>query len=757
MGIISIITLILYWVLSILWAFIFAFYITRLRKKNIRNSMFVILFTVLSFDAFRTLFESVYFGLTQASLRGVIEEKYFRVLYSSWATLIPKGLNLAVAITVIVILLKKWVPRESERLWQYRSTISSNDFLLNQLPVSVIITDLNGKIEYVNRYCTELTGYSEEELLGASPGILKNSRSRSTDYKELWETISAGKVWKGRFLNQKKDGTLYYEDAVISPVFNDNGEATNYLGIKEDITDSVEMQNSYEKVHTVVEQTYDSVEILDRQGNIEYVNRAFVNTTGYTKEEALGKNPLELFWDGNMENKTLQEDLWKTVNQGIPWTGRFTNRIKDGSYITEELSTSPVFNKSGEIINFATVKRNITEQIRAEEEQKLIKDQLFHAQKVESVGQLAGGVAHDFNNILSSIITAASLLEDPSRNLDEKSRKYVDMIMKSSYRAADLTGRLLSISRRGRSEEKPFSLQDVVKETINLLHFSIDKKISITSEVNIKDDIVFGDQSVLQSSLLNLGINASHAVGGDGKIHFTLTGQYLDSKYCKASPFAISPGEYCRLSVSDNGEGIPEENISQIFDPFFTTKESGKGTGLGLFSAINAVKEFKGEISVKSRVGEGTVFTIFIPLAQSIEKGEAPTPDSLRGSETILIVDDEEFNRSLGKEILESLGYTVLLAENGAEALTLYEKSHDSIDLIILDMNMPVMDGRDAYIKIHEINENARIILASGYADDNKLKDLFDLGLQDFLSKPYRISDFSSLIRKVLDRSIITD
>ena len=172
---------------------------------------------------------------------------------------------------------------------------------------------------------------------------------------------------------------------------------------------------------------------------------------------------------------------------------------------------------------------------------------------------------------------------------------------------------------------------------------------------------------------------------------------------------------------------------------------------------MNVVKESKGEITVESTVGQGTVFTIYLPLAKPLDQGKEPSPDSLRGSETIMIVDDEEFNRSLGKEILETLGYSVILAENGAEALSLYKELQNSIDLIVLDMNMPVMDGRDTYIKIHEINEKVKIILASGYADDNKLQDLYNLGLQDFLSKPYRISDFSALIRKVLNRSQLVD
>ena len=283
--------------------------------------MLLILFAILSLDAFRTLIESIYFEINYSSLWGILDIRFFELLSNTWVLIIPKGLNLLVAMVIVFILLKKWIPRESRRLNQYRSVFSYHDLLLNQLPVSVVITDLDGHIEYVNQKFLDLTGYSKEDLLGTTPALLKSGGNTTTDYKELWDTISIGQVWRGRFRNKKKDGTYYFEDAVITPVFNDEGKITNYLGIKEDITDSVEMYNSYEKAHTVVEQTHDSVEILDIQGRIEYVNAAFVNTTGYSKEEVLGKDPLDLFWDKKGDNKVLMEDLWKTVSAANPGPG----------------------------------------------------------------------------------------------------------------------------------------------------------------------------------------------------------------------------------------------------------------------------------------------------------------------------------------------------------------------------------------------------------------------------------------------------
>ncbi len=749
-GFFNILTPVIYWLLFIVWTVIFVIFVKRVKGKNIKDTLLTTLFLILSLDALRTLLESLYFGIRYTSYSGLINRSFFEFLSKPYIVLIPKGLNLAVAFIILLVFIRKWIPQESSRLMQYQKVLNNNQLLLNQLPVSVVITDLDGHIEYVNQKFIDLTGYAADELMGNTPSVLTSEKNTITDYRDLWETIRRGETWKGRFLNRKKNGELYYEDAVISPIFNDQGEMTNFMGIKEDVTASVEMYNAYEKIHTVVEQTHDSVEIIDLDGRIEYVNAAFVNTTGYSKEEVIGKNPLDLFWDGKRNNPDVEKELWDTVNAGKPWTGRFTNKIKDGSYIIEELSIAPVFSKSGEIINYASVKRDITKQIEAEEEQKYIKEQLFHAQKVESVGQLAGGVAHDFNNILSGIITAASLLNDPARNLDEKSRKYVDMIMKSSSRAADLTNSLLSISRRGRSEAKTFSVVDVLKETTGLLHFTVDKKIQITTSLEMTNDRVYGDQSALQSTLLNLGINASHAISGYGSIDYLLTNQFLDEEYCRNSEFSLQPGYYCRLEVRDNGSGIPQEYLSHIFEPFFTTKDSGKGTGLGLSSAMKIVKEFKGEITVESELGKGSVFTLMIPVSSEDEKDQI-SQEALSGTETILIVDDEEFNRTLGKEILESLGYTVLLASDGKEALSIYSDSRDKVDLIILDMNMPVLDGRDTFIKIREIDRKMKVIIASGYADDKKIQELYRHGLQYFIAKPYRISDFSQLIRKVLD------
>ena len=678
-------------------------------------------------------------------------ESYLPPLLSFY---IYTGAQLVALFVCGFVLVKQRDVMDSGRRARLRDLIiNDKNLLFDQLPVSVVITDLNGKIEFVNRKFIDVTGYKEEDVLGQSFRMFHSEDSSVTDYTGLWQTIARGETWKGRFLNRKKNGESYWEEGIISPLYDRKGRVTHYLGIKEDVSGKVKLDREYEKVLSAVEHTHDSVEILDRKGRIEYVNSSFVSTTGFSKEEAIGMYPLNLFWDGTLDNKLKQDELWEKVNKGQSWTGRFRNKTKDGSFIEEEVSAAPVFGKDGEIVNFTCVKRNVTDQIRAEEEQRLVKEQLFHAQKIESIGQLAGGVAHDFNNILSGIITAASLLNSPERNLDRKAHQFVDLILSSSSRAADLTNSLLSISRRGRSEAAVFSLEDIIRETMGLLEFTTDKKISIRSVYLGGQFKVYGDHSAFQSVLLNLGVNACHAISDAGMITFTLGNQFLDQEYCDRSCFALEPGLFCKLEVSDTGSGIPEEFLPHIFEPFFTTKEDGKGTGLGLSSAMRIIKEMHGEINVKSLPGKGATFILFIPVSCE-EKEEEKELDVLGGDETILLVDDEDFNRSLGLEILKTLGYQVLLASNGADALKLYAGQSQDIDLVLLDMNMPVMDGRETYKKIRELNPRARIIIASGYVDDEKIRDLLKSGLDHFIAKPYDIVDFSRKIRELLDQPL---
>ncbi len=396
--------------------------------------------------------------------------------------------------------------------------------------------------------------------------------------------------------------------------------------------------------------------------------------------------------------------------------------------------------------------KDITLLIQSQEEQERAMEQLHQIQKIESVGQLAGGIAHDFNNILTSIIGAASLLKLNENDTASLNHKYIEMILESSSNAADLISKLMSISRRGASKYE-FSLSALIRETLDILEHTIDKKIRLVfDDLSTTPDIV-GDRSRFHSILLNLGVNASHAIHESGEIRFELTNVHLRKEYCTKSPFPIQQGEYLKLIVQDTGKGIPEEILPRIFDIFFTTKEAGKGTGLGLSSVMKTVRDHEGEIRVDSKVGEGTTFTILIPAAKAHRDRNFLDLRLESGTETILLVDDEDFNRDLGYEILHSLGYTVLLATNGLEAVNAFAKAQDEVELVILDMNMPVMDGSEAYKKLKKLNPAVKILIATGFVDNEKLQLLSEDGMADIIVKPYKIEEISTKVRELLDNS----
>ncbi|WP_168203319.1 hybrid sensor histidine kinase/response regulator [Oceanispirochaeta crateris] len=682
----------------------------------------------------------------------MIDSKFYNFLIRPEIVFIPKSINLVAAITVIVILIRKWIPQESRRLNRIINKMSNSELIIDQIPISIVITDLDGNIEFANDKFVTLTGYTLDEVMGENPRILKGSEATITDYEELWTTVVNGDKWTGVFYNKKKNGEYYWEDAIITPLSDEDGNIVNYLAIKEDITEKVLQDNEIEMLLSAIEQSSDSVEILDIEGNLQYVNNTFTKRTGYTKEEVIGKNPLDLFSSDKTDNRAVYDELWDTLHSGNAWIGRFTNKNKDGSFIVEEVSVSPVLDQFGKVRSYSSVKRNITKQIQLEEEHRQIKDQLYHSQKLEAVGQLAGGVAHDFNNILNGVISAVTLLENKETDLDAQSQSYLNMIMTSTKRASVLASNLLTVSRRGRSECVYFHIKDILLETTSILEISVNNKIRITTRFNAHNDMVHADQSGFQNVLLNLGLNASHAINSQyGTIDFIVSNIFLDEVYCSTSSFVIEPGEYCKIIVKDSGTGIDDDILPNIFDAFFTTKIDGKGTGLGLSSTMRYIQDHGGEITVTSRIGHGTEFCILLPCSDDTKDLETKADRSVpSGSETILLVDDEDFNRDLGRDILESIGYQVIVAADGMEAVQIFSENQDRIDLVVLDMVMPGMDGSAAFMKIKEIDSEAKIIITSGYLEAEKIENLRAHGLEFMISKPYEIAEFSQLIRNIL-------
>ncbi|BCS95165.1 hypothetical protein DSLASN_07970 [Desulfoluna limicola] len=484
-----------------------------------------------------------------------------------------------------------------------------------------------------------------------------------------------------------------------------------------------------------------AIVITDPEGIVLWVNPAFTESSGYEAREVVGHR-LERIQSGK-HGDAFYKTLWETIRQGKVWKGEFLNQRKDGSLYNEAATITPVKNKRGDIVQFIAVTQDITEL-------KKLEEQLRHAHKMDAIGQLSAGIAHDFNNMLGGILGASELLASEIPNLNEEAKEYVEIIIQSSTRAANLTRKLLAFSRKSKLTSTAVDLHAVIEETASLLSQSLDKRITISVENKAENHRVIGDDTQLQNALMNLGINASHAMPAGGELWIDTRDITLDRPFCDATSFCIEPGRYLEINIGDTGHGITPENLDKIFDPFFTTKGQGKGTGLGLAAVHSIMRDHHGAVTVSSEPGVGTQFHLYLPLTDDIPMDEGDDQHVEEGSGTILVVDDEKIIRITAKAMLEQMGYTVLLAKNGEEALEVFQKSRDDIDLVVLDMVMPVKNGRETFAGMKGLAPECRVILSSGFSRENSIEDLKSMGLSGFIRKPFRQWELSRLISDVL-------
>jgi PAS domain S-box-containing protein len=482
---------------------------------------------------------------------------------------------------------------------------------------------------------------------------------------------------------------------------------------------------------------------------VEYWNPAAEKIFGYTKDEALGKSAFELIVPENITDEV--SEVWKNLlskKESFFYTNE--NRTSSGRIITCEWTNTPLVNDAGEVTGIMSMANDITSKMRSEDDKQKLQEQLAQAQKMESIGQLAGGIAHDFNNMLSGIMSAADLLHN--RNLSYEDQTYfLDLIMSASTRAADLTGKLLAFARKGSKVRKAVDLTKVVTDTIAILKRTIDKKISIIFESNAAETTVMADESIIQNVFMNMGINAGHAMPDGGILSFLLKNRFLDEQYCRLSAYDVKPGNYLELTIRDTGCGMPPEIMKRIFEPFFTTKEPGKGTGLGLAEAYGTIQDHHGAIDVSSKVSEGTEFRIYLPVAENPFLSEKPTePEVIFGTGTIMLVDDEEVVRNSLEKLLKRLGYAVFTACDGVQAVELFKKMHASIDMVILDMIMPGMNGQEAFKNFRSIEPDIPVILSSGFSREEYVIDMLKNGLAGYVRKPFRLTELSQLVAKVI-------
>lgn len=495
-----------------------------------------------------------------------------------------------------------------------------------------------------------------------------------------------------------------------------------------------------------VEEMSESTVITDREGVITYTNPAFTRITGYTAAEALGKNRNIL--NSRTHPPEVYEDLWNTINRGETWSGRLTNRRKNGGLYQEEMTISPIRNEAGEIVNFVGVGRDVTHESELEARTR-------QAEKLEAVGQLASGIAHDFNNLLQVILAYSGFLlkdAEPGSVAEEDIQK----IIAAGERAADLTRQLLVFSRQTEMTMGPFDIRPLIKELAKLLERTFPSSIEIRCTLPNHEDFpqVLGDPSGLNQALLSLCLNARDAMPEGGNLHIEAGVETGPPRSAKSTPGEVVQGSHIRISVADNGSGIPPEDLGRIFEPFFTTKVQGQGVGLGLSSTLGIVQQHRGFIDCRSELGEGTVFTLYLPVHEEPRKKTtwgAEESNGLRGAETLLLVDDNPMVLDILDRTFRALGYLVLTARDGREAIEKFE-AENRIDLILTDIQMPKVSGVKLARHVLEKNPTTKVVFQSGFLDDTMVEEYLKSGVACVIQKPIDPIDLAGRIRETLDR-----
>jgi len=511
-----------------------------------------------------------------------------------------------------------------------------------------------------------------------------------------------------------------------------------------ELAERIKAEAHLRKLSVAVEQSPVSIVITDTEGTIEYVNPYFSELTGYSLEEVIGLNP-RILKTGETSTDEYRR-LWETILSGGEWRGEFHNRKKDGELYWEQAHISPIRDDSNCITHFIAIKEDITGH-------KQLESQLHHSQKMEAIGQLAGGIAHDFNNILTAIIGYASIMK---LKLPEDSplKKSAEQITLTAERGASLTQGLLAFSRKQATNPLVVDLNEVLNRVHQLLLRLISEDINLEIILLSQSLPVMADSVQIEQVLMNLATNARDALSMGGSIVIRAEAVNIDSDFALARGFG-QPGDYALLTFTDNGKGMDPEIVKHIFEPFYTTKELGKGTGLGLSIVYGIIKKHGGYITCLSKIGVGTSFHVYLPLLNELAPVEEKTSKEIgltdRGADVILMAEDNDIARDLAKEILEEFGYSVLEAGDGQEALEIFKDNRDRIDLVILDVIMPKLNGREVYDAVIAIDPSAKILFCSGYSKDVVISQGgLEQGM-NYLAKPYTPKELLMKIREVLD------
>jgi len=626
--------------------------------------------------------------------------------------------------------------REQDELFNSRHMLQS---VLDNIPQRVFWKDRDSVLLGCNKaFALDRGCRDASELVGRPDG--ESPPEANAHEREVMETGKARLNCEEPRMNP--DGSLTWLITSSVPMYDQGGRVTGVLGTYEDITERKRAEEEHMRLVAAIGQAAEAIVIIDRNYIIDYVNPALEEMSGFDRTEVLGRSVRVLECGKN--DRAVYTNILKTLAAGRVWSGRLTNMRKDGSYYEVELTASPIRNNSGAVISHVGIYRDITRQVKLEKE-------LQQAQKMEAIGTLAGGIAHDFNNILAAIVGYTEIARFRIAR-DDPVRGNLDQVLSACRRAADLVKQILTFSRRTEQIRSPIRIDSVVNEVLKLLRPSLPTTIEIRRDIEMSPDkgMIFADPTEIHQVFMNLCTNAAHAMRARGGV----LGVKLTDVAIEGSMHPdLEAGSYVCLSVTDTGHGIDASIMRRIFDPFFTTKGVGEGTGLGLSVVQGIVKAYGGAITVQSEPDNGATFNVYIPAMKMQTLSQGETSELLHtGSERILFVDDEKALAELGRQMLESLGYTVVAETDSFKALRTFLAEPRGFALVITDMTMPNLRGDQLATEMIAIRPDMPIILCTGFSELINEKRARELGISEFVMKPYNIADFAATIRKVLSR-----